>query len=164
VHPDFCEVAVAYRDGVRVLGTGRDAIADAGVVRAELAAERRRGASRRPVPTGSSRSCSAMRSGSWSTTRASSVDHRSQGQDRPAEPRTLVRLFASGLLEEIWTPDGRPRTLRRLTNRRERLVPSTPARRMRRTGSWPATSASLPVTAPREGMTELTGSAGAACR
>jgi transposase len=38
------------------------------------------------------------------------------------DARTLARLLASGLLEEVWTPDERTRTLRRLTNRRERLV------------------------------------------
>src|SRR5206468_9368021 len=32
------------------------------------------------------------------------------------------RLLASGLLDEVWTPDERTRSLRRLTNRRERLV------------------------------------------
>jgi transposase len=32
------------------------------------------------------------------------------------------RRHVSGLLEEVWTPDERTRTLRRLTNRRERIV------------------------------------------
>src|SRR5439155_575494 len=32
------------------------------------------------------------------------------------------RLLVSGLLDEVWTPDERTRSLRRLTNRRERLV------------------------------------------
>src|SRR5207249_1368912 len=38
------------------------------------------------------------------------------------DARTLARLLVSGLLDEVWTPDERTRTLRRLTNRRERLV------------------------------------------
>jgi transposase len=38
------------------------------------------------------------------------------------DARTLARLLASGLLDEVWTPDERTRTLRLLTNRRERLV------------------------------------------
>ena len=38
------------------------------------------------------------------------------------DARTLARLLVSGLLGEVWTPDERSRTLRRLTNRRERLV------------------------------------------
>ena len=31
-------------------------------------------------------------------------------------------MLRSGLLDEVWTPDERTRALRRLTNRRERLV------------------------------------------
>jgi transposase len=38
------------------------------------------------------------------------------------DARTLARLLVAGLLDEVWTPDERSRTLRRLTNRRERLV------------------------------------------
>jgi transposase len=38
------------------------------------------------------------------------------------DARTLARLLAAGLLEQVWTPDERTRALRRLTNRRERLV------------------------------------------
>jgi transposase len=38
------------------------------------------------------------------------------------DARTLARLLMSGLLDEVWTPDERTRTLRRLTNRRERIV------------------------------------------
>jgi transposase len=38
------------------------------------------------------------------------------------DAKTLARLLMSGLLDEVWTPDERTRTLRRLTNRRERVV------------------------------------------
>ncbi len=38
------------------------------------------------------------------------------------DARTLARLLISGLLDEVWTPDERTRALRRLTNRRERIV------------------------------------------
>ena len=38
------------------------------------------------------------------------------------DARTLARLLVSGLLDEVWTPDERTRSLRRLTNRRERIV------------------------------------------
>ena len=38
------------------------------------------------------------------------------------DARTLARLLQAGLLDEVWTPDERTRTLRRLTNRRERIV------------------------------------------
>jgi transposase len=40
----------------------------------------------------------------------------------PLDARTLAKLLMSGLLEEVWTPDERTRMLRRLTNRRERIV------------------------------------------
>jgi transposase len=38
------------------------------------------------------------------------------------DARTLAKLLVSGLLDEVWTPDERTRVLRRLTNRRERIV------------------------------------------
>ena len=38
------------------------------------------------------------------------------------DARTLARLLMSGLLDQVWTPDERTRALRRLTNRRERIV------------------------------------------
>ncbi len=38
------------------------------------------------------------------------------------DARTLARMLTAGLLDGVWTPDDRTRTLRRLTNRRERLV------------------------------------------
>ena len=38
------------------------------------------------------------------------------------DARTLAKLLFAGLLDAVWTPDERTRTLRRLTNRRERIV------------------------------------------
>jgi transposase len=38
------------------------------------------------------------------------------------DARKLAKLLVSGLLDEVWTPDERTRALRRLTNRRERIV------------------------------------------
>ena len=38
------------------------------------------------------------------------------------DARTLARLAMAGLLDQVWTPDERTRALRRLTNRRERIV------------------------------------------
>jgi transposase len=38
------------------------------------------------------------------------------------DARMLAKLLVSGLLDEVWTPDERTRILRRLTNRRERIV------------------------------------------
>jgi transposase len=38
------------------------------------------------------------------------------------DARTLAKLGMARMLDPVWTPDERTRTLRRLTNRRERLV------------------------------------------
>ena len=38
------------------------------------------------------------------------------------DAKALARLLMSGLLDAVWTPDERTRTLRRLTSRRERIV------------------------------------------
>ena len=38
------------------------------------------------------------------------------------DARTLAKVAMGGLLDEVWTPDERTRTLRRLTSRRERIV------------------------------------------
>ncbi|HEX6023129.1 MAG TPA: IS110 family transposase, partial [Solirubrobacter sp.] len=38
------------------------------------------------------------------------------------DARALAMLLLSGLLDPVWTPDERTRALRRLTNRRERIV------------------------------------------
>src|SRR3954463_16422213 len=64
-----------------------------------------------------------MACGSWSPTRASSssITDAKAKTDR-LDARALARLLVSGLLDEVWTPDDRTRTLRRLTNRRERVV------------------------------------------
>jgi transposase len=55
------------------------------------------------------------------TRRLSSITEAKAKTDR-LDARTLARLLVSGLLDEVWTPDERTRTMRRLTNRRERLV------------------------------------------
>ena len=38
------------------------------------------------------------------------------------DARALAKLLMTGLLDPVWTPDERTRALRRLTNRRERIV------------------------------------------
>jgi transposase len=59
----------------------------------------------------------------WSpnTRKLRSITEAKAKTDR-LDARTLARLLASGLLDQVWTPDERTRALRRLTNRRERLV------------------------------------------
>jgi transposase len=55
------------------------------------------------------------------TRKLTSISQAKAKTDR-LDARTLARLLMSGLLDEVWTPDERTRTLRRLTNRRERVV------------------------------------------
>jgi transposase len=55
------------------------------------------------------------------TRRLKSISDAKAKTDR-LDARTLARLLLSGLLDEVWTPDERTRTLRRLTYRRERVV------------------------------------------
>jgi transposase len=55
------------------------------------------------------------------TRKLKSISEAKAKTDR-LDARTLARLLMSGLLDQVWTPDERTRTLRRLTNRRERLV------------------------------------------
>jgi transposase len=55
------------------------------------------------------------------TRRLRSISQAKAKTDR-LDTRALARLLVSSLLAEVWTPDERTRTLRRLTNRRERIV------------------------------------------
>jgi transposase len=55
------------------------------------------------------------------TRKLRSISEATAKTDR-LDAKTLARLLISGLLDQVWTPDERTRTLRRLTNRRERLV------------------------------------------
>jgi transposase len=55
------------------------------------------------------------------TRRLRSITEAKAKTDR-LDARALARLLVSGLLDEVWTPDERSRTLRRLTGRRERVV------------------------------------------
>jgi transposase len=55
------------------------------------------------------------------TRKLTSITNAKAKTDR-LDARTLARLLVGGLLDEVWTPDERSRTLRRLTSRRERVV------------------------------------------
>jgi transposase len=123
VHRDFCEVAVADEDGV--MSSGRIATR---VPTLELFAQ-----SLLPsdvvaleATTGAGRIVSVLQRHGIrvvvaNTRKLRSITEAKAKTDR-LDARTLARLLASGLLEEVWTPDERTRTLRGLTNRRERLV------------------------------------------
>jgi transposase len=123
VHRDFCEVAVADEEGVR--SAGRIA---ARVPVLELFAQSLAGDDvvALEATTGADRIVSVLerhgiRVVVANTRKLRSITEAKAKTDR-LDARTLARLLASGLLDEVWTPDERTRTLRRLTNRRERLV------------------------------------------
>jgi transposase len=123
VHRDFCEVAVADEEGVR--SAGRIA---ARVPVLELFAQSLAGDDvvALEATTGADRIVSVLerhgiRVVVANTRKLRSITEAKAKTDR-LDARTLARLLASGLLDEVWTPDERTRTLRRLTNRWERLV------------------------------------------
>jgi transposase len=123
VHRDFCEVAIA-EDG-RVRSAGR---VQSRVEALELFAE-----SLAPgdmvaleATSGSDKIVSLLQRHGVrvvvaNTRKLKSISEAKAKTDR-LDARTLARLLMSGLLDEVWTPDERTRTLRRLTNRRERVV------------------------------------------
>jgi transposase len=123
VHRDFCEVAVVDEKGVRSagriatrmptlelfaqsLGSGDVVALEATTGADQIVAVLERHAIRVVVAN---------------TRKLRSITEAKAKTDR-LDARTLARLLSIGLLEEVWTPDERTRALRRLTNRRERLV------------------------------------------
>jgi transposase len=123
VHRDFCEVAIA-EDG-RIRSAGRiptrvaalelfaQSLAPGDVVALE-------------ATTGSDRIVSILgrhgiRVVVANTRKLKSFTDAKAKTDR-LDARKLAKLQISGLLEGVWVPDERTRTLRRLTNRRERIV------------------------------------------
>jgi transposase len=123
VHRDFCEVAIAERGRVRSAGriaTRVDAFevfAQSLVAGDVVALE---------ATSGSDKIVSILQRHGLrvvvaNTRRLRSITDAKAKTDR-LDARALARLLLSGLLDEVWTPDDRTRTLRRLTNRRERVV------------------------------------------
>jgi transposase len=123
VHRDFCEVAIA-EDG-RIRSAGRIATRVASL---ELFAQ-----SLGPgdvvaleATSGTDMIVSVLeREGIRvvvaNTRKLRSITDAKAKTDR-LDARKLAKLLIAGLLDEVWTPDERTRTLRRLTNRRERIV------------------------------------------
>lgn len=123
VHRDFCEVAIATEGEVR--SAGRIATRVGAI---ELFAQ-----SLGPgdvvaleATTGADKIVSILqREGVRvvvaNTRKLKSITEAKAKTDR-LDARTLARLVVSGLIDGVWTPDERSRTLRRLTGRRERVV------------------------------------------
>ncbi len=123
VHRDFCEVAVVDEEGVRSAGRiatrmptlelFAQSLGPGDVVALE-------------ATTGADRIVSVLEHHGIqvvvaNTRKLRSITEAKAKTDR-LDARALAQLLASGLLEEVWTPNERTRALRRLTNRRERLV------------------------------------------
>jgi transposase len=123
VHRDFCEVAIG-EDGV-IRSAGRiptrveslEVFAGSLIPSDVVAVEATTGVDK----IVSLLEAQGVRVVVANTRRLRSIADAKAKTDR-LDARTLARLLASGLLDEVWTPDERTRVLRRLTNRRERLV------------------------------------------
>jgi transposase len=124
VHRDFCEIAIAERDG-QVRSAGRiDSRLDqlelfAGSLAADdvvvLEATSGAGLIAEIVEAHVARVVIA-------NTRKLPQISRAKAKTDRLDARTLARLAASGFLETVWAPDERTRALRRLCARREALV------------------------------------------
>jgi len=123
VHRDFCEVAIAEGGHVRPAGRINahvDALEVFGqslIARDVVALE---------ATSGSDTIVSILQRHGLrvvvaNTRRLRSITDAKAKTDR-LDARVLARLLVTGLLDEVWTPDERTRTLRRLTNRRGRVV------------------------------------------
>jgi transposase len=123
VHRDFCEVAIAERGTVRSAGRIRTRVGSLelfaqGLVAGDIVALE--------ATSGTDKIVSVLQTHGVrvvvaNTRKLKSISEAKAKTDR-LDARTLARLLMSGLLDQVWTPDERTRTLRRLTNRRERLV------------------------------------------
>ena len=123
VHRDFCQVAIAERGRVRAAGRiasrvdALEVFAQSLVAGDVVALE---------ATSGSDKIVSILQRHGLrvvvaNTRKLRSITDAKAKTDR-LDARALARLLVSGLLDEVWTPDDRTRTLRRLTNRRERVV------------------------------------------
>jgi transposase len=123
VHRDFCEVAIAEDGMVRSAGRIATRIESLELFAQRLVAS---DAVALEATAGADKIVSLLQAQGIrvvvaNTRKLRSISEAKAKTDR-LDARTLARLLVSGLLDQVWTPDERTRTLRRLTNRRERLV------------------------------------------
>ena len=124
VHRDFCEVAIA--ENGRVRSAGRIATR---VPALELFAQSLAPGSdvvAMEATTGSDRIVGVLQRHGIrvvvaNTRKLKAITDAKAKTDR-LDARALAKLLMTGLLDPVWTPDERTRALRRLTNRRERIV------------------------------------------
>jgi transposase len=123
VHRDFCEVAIAEGGAVRSAGRIASRVDSLELFAQSLLAS---DLVALEATTGADKIVSVLQAHGIrvvvaNTRKLKSITEAKAKTDR-LDARTLARLLMAGLLDEVWTPDERTRTLRRLTNRRERLV------------------------------------------
>ncbi|MGH2450999.1 MAG: IS110 family transposase [Candidatus Limnocylindria bacterium] len=123
VHRDFCEVAIAEEGRVRSAGRIPTRVAALELFAQSLVAS---DVVALEATSGTDKIVSVLQRHGVrvvvaNTRKLKSITEAKAKTDR-LDARTLARLLMSGLLDQVWTPDERTRTLRRLTNRRERLV------------------------------------------
>jgi transposase len=123
VHRDFCEVAIAERGTVTSAGRIRTRVGSLELFAQSLVAG---DVVALEATSGTDKIVSVLQTHGVrvvvaNTRKLKSISEAKAKTDR-LDARTLARLLMSGLLDQVWTPDERTRTLRRLTNRRERLV------------------------------------------
>jgi transposase len=123
VHRDFCEVAIAEEGEIRSAGRvptrvpALELFAQSLVADDVVAVE---------ATSGTDKIVSVLQTHGVrvvvaNTRKLKSISDAKAKTDR-LDARTLARMLVAGLLDEVWTPDERTRTLRRVTNRRERIV------------------------------------------
>jgi transposase len=123
VHRDFCEVAIADEEAVRSAGRIPTRVASLELFAQSLAAS---DVVALEATTGADRIVSLLQAQGIrvvvaNTRKLKGISDARAKTDR-LDAKLIARMLRSGLLDEVWTPDERTRTLRRLTNRRERLV------------------------------------------
>jgi transposase len=123
VHRDFCEVAIAENGTVRSAGRIPTRVPSLEVFAASLVSS---DVVAVEATTGTDKIVSVLQRHGIrvvvaNTRKLRSITEAKAKTDR-LDARTLARLLVSWLLDEVWTPDERTRALRRLTNRRERIV------------------------------------------
>jgi transposase len=123
VHRDFCEVAIAERGRIRSAGRIATRVPALELFAQSLAPD---DVVALEATTGTDRIVGVLQRHGIrvvvaNTRKLKSITEAKAKTDR-LDARTLAKLLMSGLLDPVWTPDERTRALRRLTNRRERIV------------------------------------------
>src|SRR5439155_4734884 len=143
VHRDFCEVAIAEGGAIRSAGRVATRVGSLELFAQSLVAG---DVVALEATSGADRIVSLLQANGIRVIVANSRKLRSiteaKAKTDRLDARTLARLLVSGLLDEVWTPDERTRSLRRLTNRRERLVRARTRAKNEAHGCWRAISAS----------------------